>query len=1534
MKHRFLGLMGKLRRKFNTADRLTAFLAACLVVVSLITVLPAQASSTDVDSNLGGVDSSISRFSEIMAQSFNSVMSQALPINGMSHKYVTKVMGGSSYTDGLVLATVGNVLGYAGGDENAADVGNVWTKGMDMASRVMTLETVQNFYSENGNENLSEAAKSPVVEYILWGNVLNQLGVDEFRDAQGAADGLRSIIGYAAYVFFILAYSASNIMNKVVGLMKHFNVFAGIWSLFGSAFNTIASAGSAGGNVFFGEWLNTPLFQNRIAPVLTALKGLRWVIFGLMAIFIVASMTVWKSKAYGHDASIQDRWRKLAYRIIIACIGIPLIGMAYTEMLNVVGKWSQANNYKIAQYVLQEFMDFEGWTTRSPSSAFAMSDASDFSTIDVTYNSKTQSYVILDANGNSVDSNRLVYQINYDLHKDDVDDDNNPIALLDPGSDNLVFIDSLFGRDGNATGTYSDLLQPVVVEGTDAADADADPNAMDSEAAYNLCRNLLLNYARSNTVLPDSLNSEYVLDIVYLSSLLYEPTDDKQDAQITDHKVVEQLFGEDSANQRIWSYIKMDRPWIYPHDNVDRVIQIGENTDFPVKITIKGNAFVSSLTGMHGVTINAQGSGTIMFNTLVGRNNYAALKTANQSISPVGAGASSTADGGGYKYEYQFQTGNGGMSPLALYNYMHTRFDNGSIAVYSPDNTTNAGVGMMHYAVTTPYSGIPELVQLLFTVSMLFSVGILGWVFGISLLMNTIVQMIKALPIMLKMMLGSVQGFVEGLLIVISVIAELLVTITLYTWSLDIIDFVIKLLREVVKGILSIFTTGIVDSESSAILSGLISAFAIVWATFQLIKWRRAITISINSIVTHVLNQVFGTSAKMPTGASSGMMKAAGALAAGAMVAGEMADQGVLDDVVNDFTDSDLGTSLHDKIKEGDYEGALQDIQDYASGNYEGTRGRSETSEAEQALRDADARVGGAFSDVQQSLTNDQKEAEESLNKEIEEASAKYQDALENGTEEEQQQALDELEGKLAQRRDQRAAWKAENGQKAREAGVADYGDYLRAQEAGANGYAPIEGADIPEEATMDGEPAELTADAQAIYTAAHDGNGEFLRSMGGKVDGNGMFEDDQAALDQMVLDGATEEQLAAEIAKRQKANFGDNAEEVIDKLNEANGRGSSETYGDNNPTGDQEARTMTVQKVNGEDGAQLGVTDNSDGSQVLVDVKDDGSTSVVKNGSFLPEAPNTQLDAAAMQAYNAVAQNNQEGMVAAAGNYNEWGGTAQQAQVVAQMVANGATAAEVAAACNNFAQDNFGDNYAQVVQGLNQAAGRVGQSAQFSAMGSDGVVRTMDLKMDVDKGGNVSYNAGGQTVTVKDEGGQSTFTSQATGLGGWGGIGKASETIVTADYGSGSGPAGGTYAELRLGADAMSVNSGGQMVKMGTVTGGGLEGLSSTELAATIAAQQAQLVSGQDVSHVRIGDLSGGTLGTHVGAVNSLLARGPEGQQLDGSQGAGWNAASIAGDLTMMSKTYEQFQRLMNGGDGDGDGDGGGNVTGDRGVW
>ena len=117
---------------------------------------------------------------------------------------------------------------------------------------------------------------------------------------------------------------------------------------------------------------------------------------------------------------------------------------------------------------------------------------------------------------------------------------------------------------------------------------------------------------------------------------------------------------------------------------------------------------------------------------------------------------------------------------------------------------------MMHYSVTTPYSGIPELVQLLLTIAILFSLGIIGWVFGVSLLVNSIVQMCKALPVMFKMMMGSIQGFAEGLLIVFSVILEMLVTIALYCLSVYIIDFLIRLIRR------SLTTSSSVPSSARA----------------------------------------------------------------------------------------------------------------------------------------------------------------------------------------------------------------------------------------------------------------------------------------------------------------------------------------------------------------------------------------------------------------------------------------------------------------------------------------------------------------------------------------------------------------------------------------------------------------------------------------------------------------------------------------------------------------------------------------------
>lgn len=1181
----FMKIKGRLGRKLALADKLTMCLAALLVAGSLVTVMPAFAAG-EVDSNLGGTDVSISRFSEVIAESFNNVLSNAYMKSEQAANWMMTVDANRDSTYNISIGTIGNLLGYPSGNTTAENTSNVWTKGNDAASKVLTLQTINGFYGDVADND------SAMSQYIVWGAMLSDMGIDEFRDAQSASDGVRMIIGYAMYVCFILAYSANSIMENVVGIMDKFNVFKLLYNYGTGAIKTLG--GIVGGNKFLDD----------INEALTFMHEIRWIIMGILVVLFVASITVWKSRSHMQAANSQQRARMLFYRVIVMSIGIPLCGMVYSECLDIIDASANKPERILTDYIFQEFLDFEKWTVGSvnrdtgESTSFKVDSVEEMQNIKVLYSTNMQQLSVFDKNDEALDASEFVFAINSSL--------NDNIGTLD----NANFVKSLFkGRNNGAALSFSDIADRGNGNGNGTEDGN-----YDTEAAYKIARNLILNYARSNTVSPDALNDVYLKDY---EDMLANMTDDA----VVNSSAIEQLFGVNAAQQRIWSYIDKTKlvnqadKWIYEHDDGNLELLLAGSAGNEITATLKGiSAFPSSTSYFNASGVFVNGA-KIMTRTL-----------ANDSTSISASGTVNRDGDHDYVYDFTYDLSTGGMSAMALYNYMHTKFENGQIVSYSPDNTTNAGVGLMHYSVTTPYSGIPEIVQLLYILAVLFSLGVIGWAFGMSLLINTIVQSIKAMPIAFKMLIGSVQGFVEGLLISFSICVELLITVFLYNQSVNIIDLLIKLIKATADTILSVFLSGDApDPQSYAILSGIISIFVIIWGTFELIKWRQAITISIKSMITHLCNTVFGTSASMPTGASNGMLKGAAMLGAGAMAMGALANDGALDDVVNDLTGTDLGSSVHDKLSEGDWEGAMQDIQDYAGGTY---RGSSDTADAEAALGEG-GDIGSA--NGWQSLTDDDKaELAEKYGDDLQDAEddvAAAQAALADGTG--SQEDLDEAMAKRDALRQEMAADAAgrrhANYEKANELGVADYGDYLREQkaEAEANGLQPVEGADIPDEPSKT-----LDRDGQMAYDAARDGDAQTLRTASQTYDGNGLTAAQRAKVNEMIANGADETEIAAAIDNMKQDNFGDDADAVVDKINEAAGRDGVETYGSADNS-DGNARTVTVSgsKDGTTGGIEYAVTDNnSDAGEQRIKVSEADGQSIYENITDGSDAKGDQI--------------------------------------------------------------------------------------------------------------------------------------------------------------------------------------------------------------------------------------------------------------------------------------------------------------------
>ncbi len=1479
----------KALKKLRLADGLSMCLAV-LVLAGTIAVVPVGASGHQVASNVGGQDVTLLRFSQIITQAFSHNMSAAQGKSiGTTLGYIKAY---DTTANGMSMGNIGNVLGILGDDESD-NAGNVWEGGTDNASKLFSLSTLSGFYGQSKASSYETSntyfANSLISQYIVFGSALANMGIDEFRDAQSNADGVRTIIGYTCYVFYILAYSASGIMKSVVGLMQRFNIFKAFYDAAGSTITTLAGLLPAGSG--------TNKFLLEVQKIYLQLRKLRWVIFGLSIVIIVASVTIWKGKGYNQAATIQNRWRKLLYRFVIMIIGIPLIGMVYTECLNLIAASADDTSYAVTNYIFQEFLDFEGWTVNKNdfhgNRAFQV-DGSYGKELQVQFNTATRDYTFL-VDGKEIDMSKFVYSANIGAACDDTGK-----AVISENTQQK-FLSDIFDSS-TSTSDYSDILD---TSGT---------GIVDVTKAYQVARNLLLRYARSATVLPDSLTSVFSYDYQLLGQ--YGGWD-SEEADVGG-AVVEQLFGEQSAHQRIWSFVSKEAlniaesRLLYKDDVNGMAVPLGhKDGGDEISVILNGVALAGTSGNSYtGVTANGVklGSGTIMRSTL--RNGIVTDSSADDS-STINTSAASAkgkvANSGGLTVDYTYNLANGGMSPLALYNYMHTMFDDGAAYVYNPERTSNAGVGMMHYSVTTPYSGIPEIIQILYVICILFSVGIIGWAFGISLLMNTIVQTIKALPIMFKVILGSVQGFVEGLLTVLSICAELLVTIFLYTQAVNIIDLLIRIVQEVVRVILNVFnstaggTVGAVnDPETYSIMSGLLSTLIILWGTFQLLKWRQAITLTIKSMLTHVLNTVFGTSAEMPTGASTGMMKAAAGVAAGAMVAGALADQGTLDDVVNDLTDSDLGSDVHDKLSEGDYEGAMQDVKDYANGTY--PRGRSATADAEAALGDGSGGVGGAndwqsLTDSQlNDLRNDDTYGDDAIaaaEQDVSDAEKALADGT--GTQEDVDEAQSHLDDLRSQRAEAAQAMRAENYQKAKDMGVADYGDYLRSQDEAdeAAGLQPVEGADIPAVPKSDGKPANLDNDAQMAYTAARDGDQQTLRTASKIYDSNGLTKEQADKVNQAIVDNPdmSEKEVAQMIDGFAQENFGDDHEAVVDKINEASGRDAMETYGSSDNS-DGNARTVSVARARGGKG-QYKVNDNSSDAEAA-----DASV----EASDLPTA--SMSTEATQQAYDAVRSGNVSRIKAAAGNFDGNGLTGEQHAEINAMTAAGADPGQIQSKIDEFAKQNFGQNADLVIDKMNEAKGVSG-------------TETYSARMDNSPGFVRSITAGGASDSI-----QESITAAGGGgnvaVGNGGGGQQSGMMLRKEDVAAAGGMAAMGYTMAGgFGGSVAPVSGGGSY---GVVQGPAVFG---PVQAAPMAAQQmstqmpnaaaAAAVQGMPVQ------AAGGTTVVQQGGVNVNVQGGPGGG-ISGSLGSfGGQQGDVGGGHTVERiTTSETIREGVGGGIGD----------------
>ena len=1351
-------MIKKLKDSQFLSDRLTLTLAMLCIVFS-IAVTNVLAAGNSGNSGQGVPPHSISDMSAVLTRGFNSLINDILVKadegRGGSTTWKTYL---TLFDDYMSISTVGNYLGVETSRPDQTSQGaseqDIWTRDGAAPMRSLDLMTVSKWYidaAEPAKPSGATSAKayadwlankgnkiqnSAICQYIVFGSTLNAIGIDEVSTADGTsgglAGGLRALIGYACYICYILAYTASGLMQEVLNGLLHLNIFSYIQTM------------DAGGTST--ELFSNSNFLTRVYGVYTGLKGLRWVFIGLSIVLYVASVTVWKSKAMGVAATNQQRLRNIMYRIIIASIGIPLLGMIYMESLGII----QAEQMQITDrrgrlndYIFSQFVDFDLWSSNENSSAFK---------IDSTYTGGASywhtgmpSNIVIGTGGGLIntteDAEYSKIHTALDTATGDLSWEING-APYDAAGMTYVINKGLYGTT-IVNHSVNEVLQGTSIiraitnntndDGTIASYAETADGGTetDLEAAYTTCRSLMMRYAHGDKVNPVRYSNDG--DYATLTVALGQATG-VTDMDAFKRQAVTLLFSDQGAENEIWSYFGQLQ---VPLDT-NNVIKIdGEDTH-----TIKINDLAAK--GGTGLQLNIDGTSTSLFENTLGSNGHEITVSGSYDESIL-------------KYDFELKDAN--MSTLALFNYMNTSFESGTMTVFTPALQSNEGVATMHYSVTTPYTGITEVCQLLYTTAMLFCMGIVGWVFAVSMLMNIIVETIKMVPSLFKTAIGSIAGFVEGIVTVFAVIIEIFITVLLYDWALDIVDFFIQLARSFMAMVIGIFG---MDAAVQSTVSNILTILIILWATFQLIRWRKAAILSLKSIITHAMNQVFGTKVAMPTGASSGMLGAAALAGAGLVGAHALASDGSLEDVVNDIAGGNKGSELKDglmdslndvkdDLQKGDVAGAIADakegIENAKSGFTDGgvDRGANATSDAEAAEKAAgDNGFEGANPFDEYGRTDEQNAELDAVNND---------DSL---TDKEKAKKLEKLNNKFDKE---------------------NFGN-----ERNADAY------------RQDYKDGNINSQADVEKHQSKKAKSKTAEKLAEKYDANGLTAEQAEAVDEMVDNGATEQDVAEAVDGYAQQNFGEDYAETVDAINEGAGREEGATYGSGEDYG-YGKRKMSVSSKTGENG-QRGYTVAGNDDEAL-EFEGAGSGAAAGAGAGVTQVGSGTANAKTMNAN---------------GLY------ADQQAVIDQMVDEGATDVEVAAAIDGYAQSNLGSDYASKIEAMNAGANRSGSVTYGSGQrriqmaGSSNASGEVQYEVTDTANGNVNASV---VHTTEDAGaGQVTYTAVDAGGKTTGSITTADASTI-ADMNQANGYSGAVYDDFTYGSKYQANNNvGATMIK------------------------------------------------------------------------------------------------------------------------
>ena len=713
--------------------------------------------------------------------------------------------------------------------------------------------------------------------YAAYGRALSLLGFDSTTVSNQDA-GLRVIVGYAYLISFMASMSLNNFFGYILALLKAaspFSLLIGALNAGASSAKGINTADStfmsyatntsgtavapAMGTNYTGVSLTnfstipglngmdvsaaSTSIESGVGTIMSEVSGwlaqareFGWVILIVnLAVIIFCTMMIRK---YRTGEGFMAKFKTFAIRFVFWSIGIPLLCVTYDNVLTEVGKILKGTSNSNVEILASTFLDFETWVNYDSLALKATG-----TTIKVTFDDVGN--ILLD-DGTQANCRNLCYEINETTE-----------AFFPKGSSAVTQI------VGSGTGV------DAFTSFDEGAFSRMNSTTTDQSQIMEFSIEILRRYISGKTVKPSdyasTIKSSYLTmnGDAGLSAFIRDYSDPKN----YDYGMYTLISSSDVTHDNKYSFIKGG------DDLKELFARIYGNGQNPASFTTKGNR--GGVDGDYMVINSSNVDNRIelpIFSTSASATGSTGVYTGNgYTYSNLFGGAlKSSMDAKVNTDSIEYIGGSSswqpmGMSPLATFNYLSTDFGDQSMVVYATSTGAQTDAAKMeHYSVNLVGTGVMQIIYALSGLMLMSCMSIIGYGYGLSLLIHNFRALFKVIPSAITALMGSIKGIASVIVLFISMVAEVLVTVVLYSLASTLMLAMFKIVEKPV----AILMKNTLGSGTHTLhllpLVGILSIVLIFYLTTQMLKWRHAIVMAMSDVGTSIINKFMSTQVSTP----------------------------------------------------------------------------------------------------------------------------------------------------------------------------------------------------------------------------------------------------------------------------------------------------------------------------------------------------------------------------------------------------------------------------------------------------------------------------------------------------------------------------------------------------------------------------------------------------------------------------------------------------------------------------------------------